>query len=281
MGTSVSDVADFRHLLEDSTNSEIPVFGSSFAMTGYYPDSLGPEFYNYGRPAYNLQKIKLMLDIELNKNKQGPILIDFHMGLLKAKEQPNVDLKNYLPFISRRDVREFLKANNQNASYQHLYGLRYYGLYQDYIADFLKRDSSYPTYYHKGGEFYRKPTSRAVLKKSIEKNSSQKGTFTRNPGLEQVFFQLLRSHPDRKFILIISPYHKSIYRSRMEVDAMWDYLKGLKTNFDNIEILKFDGRDLPDDHFRDAMHLNEKGARLFSAQLKKELISFELISPAK
>jgi hypothetical protein len=250
-------------------------------MVSYYPDSLGPEFYNYGRPAYNLQKMRLMLDLELKKDKQGPILIDFHMGLLKGKDQLNFDIENYLPFNSDEDVRSFLNYLHQSKPHQRFYGIRYFGFYEDYLINFFNRNSSYPTYYNRGGEFYKEVTPSKNLQSSIKKQLDSKGTFTRNPIVENDFLQIIGSHLDRKFILVISPYHTSVYRSRMQVDEMWNYLKELQAGFTNIEILKFDDHSLSDDHFRDALHLNEKGAQLFSSQLKKELIALGVISPSK
>jgi hypothetical protein len=68
-----------------------------------------------------------------------------------------------------------------------------------------------------------------------------------------------------KLFLIIAPiHHRDKYRSQTRT-----MLQTFKTEFEEIPVLDYANLSLPDSCFRDATHLNFKGAKIFSERLSK------------
>jgi hypothetical protein len=256
---------------------EIPIFGSSKALRGYLPDVLGEPFYNYGMFAASLEIVSFLLQYELKKQKKTPIIIDIYTGTLGHDRYKNIDIKDYIPLLKYPRVGKFLEENDRDKLYYHIWGIRYYGAYFDYFKSHTNVFSFRNLYFHKGGAFFIKSTPKQ-LKLAIKKRLNTRIKFEFNQGLANKFKYLLTEHPERQFVIVESPFHKTFYDRKKEseyfqVEKYWEEI----SRFANVTFIKISGNNYPDSYFKDTIHLNLSGAKHFSSELKRILVEKGII----
>ena len=288
-----------EHLIESSSDNEVPIFGSSIVRRNYFPDSIGFNTYNYGMAGSFFHTIEPLLKIELDKNKSTPIILDFDQHTFFYDPNIPVQLSNYVPFIENEHIREMLTEHDYFKRHYTIPGLRFFGMYTDYIRDYLKPSFDRKEISNKGGNFY--PRNQKVfehlLKKRlimIEQRKEIKETQRQNPKLlskgnrmridrleallsfkpdsTQVsnFKSLLTSYPERKFILVYSPQHWSKLKGLDDFSAVINFFETFET-YENVELINFAEEEFSDDLFQDPGHMNIVGAKRFSGLLKIEL----------
>ena len=267
---NISNAHKINRLIANENPEEIPIFGSSKAYRDYFPDSLGVNFYNYGMDAASMEVVNLLLSFEVEKDKTTPIIIDFHPGMFSHNPYTNVNLKYYIPLIEHDQVEQFLKDNEVYKSYHQIFGMRYYGYYYDYIIEYFSQHYQTRKLYAKGGSFEINITPRKKLKKLLEKRLHAIPSFEHNKKLANKLEEMIQAHTERTFLFVESPFHGAVYSKLENYEGMDKYLQHL-AKYDNVEVLRFDGRKYEDDHFQDGGHMNLNGAKLFSSDLKNKL----------
>lgn len=271
-GTSI-----VKRAIENMDPNEIPIFGSSMAQRSYMPEILGEHFYNYGRAGSNYQKIYPLVEAELRKQRDTPVIIDFYSNFLNYKEDYEIRVRDFLPMTNEPLVEELLHDFHAYSPAFKVEGVRYFGFFTDYWIDLKRLNKAKAfNYFNKGGAFYLPQTPQREFEEFVRKRKKTYNPFTVNPSLEKRFLKALASRPDRKIILVMSPSHKSAYGTEIQYEEMVAYLAHLEKEFSNVIVLSFNGSDYPDDHFKDTLHPNIKGAKKFSLALKNAL--FELLS---
>ncbi len=275
MNNPYSNCSNIERMFNELHPDEIPIFGSSRVEKGYYCDSLGSNFYNYGMPNASFDEIELLLKPELEKNKKTAILIDVHHDFYMHDAYENINIETYLPFINKnRDVREFLSANNRLKAYQKIPGLRYFGFYSDYLQSGLIKNSDLSNvFYNKGGAYDTKITSTENLQKKISAREAKNLHFTVDSAKQNRLYELVRLHPEREFIFVVSPYHKSAKKTVDNFDEMLFYFTTMANQFQNVLFIYFNTDFFEDELWKDTIHLNLYGAQIFSGQLKNVMES--------
>lgn len=268
-----------ERLIGNTPSDEIAIFGNSRATKGYLVDSITPKAYNYGMPNENFDIIEFLLQYELKKNSVAPIIIDVHDYFYQHDSYFNVNIETYVPFVKDNiEVENFLKQNNRYHPYYSIVGLRYFGLYTVYtnilISKFMGWDKKI---YSKGSIFENATHNKETFKKRVTKRLSDQRTFVVEKEKEKRFTNFFKQHPERKFILVMSPYHYSLKQSVTNFDETENYFKNLSITYPNVEFLFFDGSTYPDRFFKDTIHLNILGSAKFSKDLKIELTKRKLI----
>ncbi len=263
-----------QRLFYESHNNETPIFGSSRAEKGYFCDSLGVDFYNYGMPNASFEEIELLLKPELQKNKATPIIIDIHHDFFKHDIYENINIETYLPFINKNDtIKKFLAENDRLKTYEQVPGLRYFGFYSDYLRPVLSsKNKSENTTYIKGGVFDTKVSSSKELQKKIALRETKTLHFEVDPIKQNKLLQLINQNRERTFVFVVSPYHKSAKKTVDNFEEMLNYFNLLDTQLENVVFIYFDTDNYTDDLWKDTVHLNIYGAQKFSGELRKELI---------
>ena len=272
-GLSNSPSNKIQRLFYESHNEETPIFGSSRAEKGYYCDSLGADFYNYGMPNASFGVIQLLLKPELKKNKTSPIVIDIHHDFFKHDAYENINIATYLPFINKNDtIKDFLATNGRLNNYQQIPGLRYYGFYTDYLRPMVSsRSKTENTMYIKGGVFDTKKSSTATLEKRISAREAKKLHFEVDSAAQEKLLRIIETNPERKFVFVVSPYHKSAKKTVDNFEEMLNYFNKLDAQFENVIFIYFNTDNYSDDLWKDTVHLNIFGAKKFSGELSREL----------
>ncbi len=263
-----------QRLFYESHPVEVPVFGSSRAEKGFFCDSLGADFYNYGMPNASFEVIQLLLQPELEKNKSTPIIIDIHHDFFKHNAYENINMETYLPFINKNDtIKSFLEKNGRLRMYHQIPGLRYFGFYTDYAKPLINaKNNAANTEYIKGGVFDTKKTTTASLQKRITARETKKLHFEIDSLAHEALLQMIKQNPKRKFVFVVSPYHKSAKKTVANFEEMLLYFNDLDSQFENVVSIYFDTSNYTDDLWKDTVHLNIYGSKKFSGELKRELI---------
>ncbi|NVJ47617.1 MAG: hypothetical protein HWE07_10835 [Cytophagia bacterium] len=261
-----------RRAFENNDPNEIPIFGSSMAQRSYIPEILGEHFYNYGRAGSNYQKIYPLVEKEFQKRRTSPIIIDFYSNFLNFQEDYTIRSRDFLPIANEPLAEELLKDFDMYSPAFKIPGIRYFGFFPDYWSDMKKMiPEQERNYFNQGGAFYLPETPKEEFDEYVEKRLKLFHPFAIDPKLEKRFIQTIASRPDRQVILVMSPSHKSAYGTEIQFEEMVNYLNQLAEQFSHVHVIAFDGRDYPDDHFKDTLHPNYKGAKKFSQALKEAL----------
>ncbi|MCK5719983.1 MAG: hypothetical protein KAH84_08585 [Thiomargarita sp.] len=270
-GDQSSNPSKIQRLITNENRLEIPIFGSSRALNGYVPIILGDNFYNYGIKAANLEVINLLLKYELKKSKKTPILIDFHPNMLDKNPYRYLDIKDYLPLIKYPLINQFIKLNGRYKIHYSVLGIRYYGTYFDYFKRYIDISLIKNRTFQKGGVFHTTHQRMSIRKPK---------TFNKvkfNEKLANKFESILKSYPERQFILIESPYHKDYYKKEDEYsNRIEQYLKKI-VKFPNVIFIVIDGEAYLDSYFYNQTHLQFRGAKYFSNELKMILVKKGII----
>jgi hypothetical protein len=262
-----------QRYLNGTPADEIAVFGNSRATKGYMVDSIAPNAYNYGMPNENFVVIELLLSMELKKKSTAPIILDVHDYFYEHDVFLNINIETYIPFVKENEkVKKFLEINHRNKPYYSIVGLRYFGLYTVYSNIILSKLLGWDKkIYAKGGIFETGVHDKETFKKRVEKRLSERRVFKVDKEREARFTKFFEENPNRKFILVMSPYHYSLKNSLSNYDEMVSYYKDLSTTYSNVEFLFFESTNYPDSFFKDTIHLNILGSSKFSRELKEEL----------
>lgn len=270
----VAESNKIYRLAEQNYPDEIPIFGTSRAEKGYYCDAIDTRCYNYGFPNQSFDITALLLQFELAKNKTTPILIDVHHDFFQHDAKININLNTYLPFVnSNAAVTNFLQENHRLKPYHYLPGTRYFGAYTTYLEPIVKNKFGIgKAVYVKGSVLDTKNGDGSAIQKRIQTRLEKQLQFELIPEKDSILQSLIQLHPNRKFVFVVSPYHWSAKSTVANFDELLSYFKSLETKFPNVRFVYFNTDNYDDSYFKDTVHLNETGAKVFSEALHNQLI---------
>jgi hypothetical protein len=295
-----SNTRKIDRIIIGNFGDEIPIFGSSVARRGYYCDSIAPNVYNYGMSGSLFNSIYPLMQIELEKNKDTPIILDFDHHTFLYSEYLKLDLSNYIPHIENKFIQEMLVEHGKYDWNYKVPGLRYFGLYMDYTRDFLKPKLETEELINCGGVFYppkekvflRYLAKREEMIKEKEELSEKKisnptlfnnsdarrlgymeALFSFDPDSKNVakFEKLLSDNQGRQFFLVYSPQNWSKIDALKNYDEVIAFLNRLEEVHPNLTVFDYSLVGFPDTYYRDSGHMNILGAKTFSAMLGKDL----------
>lgn len=267
-----------HRLFNELHESEIPMFGSSTVYRGFLPDSLGPQFYNYGMYGSNFQKVRLLLEQELSKPKTTPIILDWHPKWLSYRDSVPIQMADYLPQTHHPRVKEFLQRHDYDKVWNTVPGVRYFGYFEEYVGQWARRDQLPAKFgFNRGCKYFKAITHPDKMAQFVDQRLKIDMHFGFDDRLKTTLEALIAAHPDRIFVLVASPLHESVQRAGGNLEPLRAYLHELEARTPNVVGLVYDGATYSDDYFLDTMHLNGKGAKRFSAELRQELKARKII----
>lgn len=221
---------------------------------------------------YNYQKLKLVanankqintLFIEFANNNVDSVMDDWTWGFRKMSYY----LPYYSPFMESDDFNILLDHNSTDLIASYSIATRKH-LYRIISGDYDLVDDI--------GGF--EPAKLSMVEELIAKNDFNP-TLSDNQSLSVVNLSYLRKMIELcktkniKVFLIRSPQHPLFADLKNESI----YQNVLKTQFNDVELLDFDGMNFPNSHYLDLHHLNYKGAEQFST-LFNNLIENDLLN---
>ncbi len=258
---------------EEALPMEIPIFGPSIARNAYYGDSLGDHYYNYSMENASSSIILLLLELEAQKPKKTPIILDYHFRFLEYDSAgTSINIRTYLPFVRNNErIREFLKENDRFRPHQVIPGARYFGVHSSYVKDYLAEIYQPTKVYHKGGVFNKKSPPQVQFDR-LKENRLAMGPrpFLRNPEIEAQLEALIAANPDRLFLFVGSPRHHTVLDMLENYEDMKAWGREMQARYPNVRFILFEA-DYPDSYFKDTGHLSLFGAQRFSGQMRQVL----------
>lgn len=301
-GNAFSNLNTLERLMYEQHPSEIPVFGSSKARYSLISDSISPHVYNYAMPRCNFDVIEFLLNLELEKNKQTPILIEFNHRFFLHNPNYTINTATFIPNVHDARVKTFLKKYDRLEPYYFIPGLRYYGKYVNFINNDLRELLGNPKTFSKGSIVSKKQTPSFVFQKTIrgrydairarekllkkmkdpkaiisleEKHKlyylDQLLLFNQDSARVRVFESLLNQNQDRVFIMVYTPQHPSEIDGVKNEHEMLAFWNNLTQKHSNLLFLNYSRLALPDSCFKDPSHLNIYGASRFCQKLRHDL----------
>ena len=256
---SYSNTGKINRLINNNDQDEIPIFGSSLARNNYFPDSLDYNAFNYGMKGAIFEVVEPLMKIELEKEKDTPIIYNFHHLTFLTNPSTSIQLSNFVPFIENEHIKELLANNDYYKNYLKFPGLRYYGCYSDYLKEWLRPSLDKSETISKGGVHQTKAPESEIFNQYVEKRNIMIETrkqlmkkkidspsiFTDEDSLSLYrleslllfrpvqkevdrFETLLEKNRHRKVILVYTPQHKSKIDGIENYDELIWFLKNYR-----------------------------------------------------
>lgn len=298
--SETSNIGKMKRMIEESHPKEIPIYGSSIARRSYIPDTIGFNTFNYGMAGNLYNAIHAYLQIELEKEKSTPIIIDFDAHTFFYDENLLLHRSSYVPFLQNQHIIGMLKDYDYYSWHLLIPGMRYYGSYNDYLRQGLKPFFEPGELDNKGGVFF--PSNPLIYaqfrRKRLEMQQRYEGLEfkkTETPKLftseENMVFdwlnallnfhndstqvanfeKLVTDNPNRTFILCYSPQNPIKLAGMRNKEECQVFLKNLTERHNNIIALNYSEIGFPESLYKDSGHMNVDGARAYSALLKRDL----------
>lgn len=255
-----------KRIIEETHPNEIAIIGSSRAEGSYMPDSLGNNFFNYGIAGTGTDVAIFFLKRECMKPKKTPwIIINIDLnGLTHA----HGNIANYIPNARYTDIQTILGKDHK--FYRHLPLVKYFGLYETYVRDFLNSKMQLTKVTNKGASIEQKVLPPIQFAGLVENRTKYGDTLKMDQSLLRALKEIITSHPEREFVFVVAPYHSSYYVSYLYPKAGKQYLSMLRS-FKNTHVLDFGHMALSDDMYFNTTHLRLNGAVVFCRALRDSL----------
>ncbi len=238
------------------------------AYTDYVPEILGDDVFDYGMYAVSLDVSDAFLQIECKKPKHTPIVLDMN---------PPADLdigdpSKFAPFARQPEIRRLLERMGRMQWRYWVPGLRYFGYYDWYLKACIagRRSLAKKAVLDSSGQVLPRPFDHRLQPEGIKRRLKEGFGFRSIPAQDNLLFDVIRSTPRRTFIIVYAPLHSSCFPNFKDQAGFARYLDKLRS-FPNVVLLDWSRMELPDDCFSDTVHLNEKGALVFSQRLARQL----------
>ena len=255
--------------------NEIPIFGSSKAEADYVPSVLGKGFYNYGLASTGLNVTNWLLETELRRPSRQPIIID----LVQWTVVEFGDVRNYLPVSQDKDVRDFLKGAGLWRWYYAVPGLRYFNSWDWYVKGLITDRIVLTKRYDRGFNVNldEAPWSRADFQEKVAARLALNYGLGIDPLEKRRLLGLVRSAPNRQFVVVLAPLHKSFFAHNDGGIGLRKSLSEMRRGLPNLHVIDMTHANFPDQYFLDTAHLNQRGSRVFSMQLRDELRRLKIV----
>ena len=255
--------------------NEIPIFGSSKAEADYVPSVLGKGFYNYGLASTGLNVTNWLLETELRRPSRQPIVID----LVQWTVVEFGDVRNYLPISQDKDVRDFLKRAGLWRWYYAVPGLRYFNSWDWYVKGLITDRIVLTKRYDRGFNVNldEAPWSRADFQEKVAARLALNYGLGVDPLEKRRLLGLVRGAPNRQFVVVLAPLHKSFFAHNDGGISLREDLRDMRRGLPNLHIIDMTHANFPDRYFLDTAHLNQRGSRVFSMQLRDELRRLKIV----
>ncbi len=182
------------------------------------------------------------------------------------------DVRDYIPSARYPEVEKLLRDAGEWRWYYAVPGLRYFGSYDWYTKGILSDYAGGRGVVRRGyiPTVNAVPWMRAQFDLAVRQRSRIHFKFGLIESQKKRLSDLINMAPNRLFVIVLSPLHKSFFVHSSGEDDFRRYLKELAFRR-NVKIVDFTHAQFPDEYFQDSAHLNTQGAIVFSRQLKSAL----------
>lgn len=260
---------------DPAVSGEIPILGASRAGSNYRPALLGPRFYNYGLESASPDVTNMLLTTELRRKSNQPVVIDLGQWAFHDVGDP----RNYLLLADRPETRALMRRGGIWKWYYAVPGLRYFGSWDWFAKGLLTDRIALTKRIERGFEVKldEAPWSADLFARDVAKRRVTAMRWGIDARQRRRFMELVRSAPNRRFLLVMSPLHASCLERASGEEEFRQSLAAMERAAPNLQIIDLTRAAYPDQYFLNTTHLNQRGARAFSSDLRRELVRLKVI----
>jgi len=282
--TEQEDIKTWNDIFASRINSDVIIVGSSRAKRHYdtkiLDDSLNVNSYNLGINGYPFSMSDVQFRIYEKYNKIPKLIIINTDRSFLGRRNEAFNRYQFLPYLNEPLLRkELINIDGFSKSDFYINGLKYYG---EYPAIFLGLSEFFKMYHippetekgYKGenlkwnGDGFKK----ALLGDSIVANI--------NLEIVQLFDKFLNHciNNNIKVVMVYSPEYYKVTEFTKNFGELMNIYHSFSEKY-NIPLLDYSTDTLCYDatYFYNAMHLNKKGADIFSTKLAHDIDSLEIL----
>jgi hypothetical protein len=250
------------HLYELNPN-EIPLFGTSRV----HSLDLGTNAFNYAQDGASFPLTDVFLQIELAKQKSTPLVVE-----LQFSDTGGIgDEAILIPFAGDPRIRSVLAQFHKMSWRYFVPGLRYFGYYDWMIQDFLSERRSFTRVIRGSVEYLRiPPFNQAQFDQVVRKRLVSKNGFLIDDSLTARLIGEIKTHPQRLFILVVTPFHRSYFHNFENEDNLRSIEARLNA-MPNVELIDWSHLPYPDSAFLDTVHLRRAETADLSQKLRLKI----------
>ena len=254
---------------------EIPIFGAYKAEANYVPSVLGPQFYNYGLGSASPDVTNMLLATALRHESNKPVVIDLGQWAFLDVG----DSRNYLLLADRPETRIMMRRAGIWKWYYAIPGLRYFGSWDWYVKGLLTDRIALSKRMDRGFivNLDEAPWSADVFARDVKRRLQTPLQWGLDPRQRRKLVEIVGTAPQRQFVLVLSPLHRSCFARASGEKKFRDVLRRMEESAPNLRIIDMSRSNYPDRYFLNTTHMNQRGARAFSADLRRELIRLKII----
>lgn len=261
-------------IVEGRLNSDLWILGSSRALVQYNPrilDSiLDISSYNLGMNAQFLVPELLCYRNACEFNKKPKYILIDVMWKTLTMETPPITRYFYMPYTNNHKVRKNIKNNN-------IFSLAY--LYVPYYRFHTEKESD--KYYRTENIIYRGFSSHQAGWNGIDIDGLDTISYKHETEAIKLLNSLITEFKNDSItvILIHSPFYHEGFKKIKNNEEMMDIFRTIANN-NRVPFLDYTNDPISYDtcYFYNNMHLNAKGADLFTVKLAHDLDSLGLIT---
>lgn len=256
-------------LFEVAPTDEIPIFGSSRAEAGFAPSELSPRAFNYGISGSGQGESLLHVKAACSRTDADLIVINLDpwgIGGL-GNFQGNYSLAYGSPLLKGYEKYTHIELVDR------LPGTRFYGRFRPNLGECLNSVLAATKRIDKGAILQRLSRNDEEWAYIIGRCAPAK--FTCVESVWKDYQEVFASHPNTKFVFVVSPISKPWWERFEGKESLAAFLEEASKipNLDVIDMCSTNIELYDLSYYMDLTHLNEKGARRFTKELRDELVN--------
>lgn len=256
-------------LFNEECRNEIPILGSSRAETGFVPSELSSSVFNYGLSGSGQWETLLHLKAVCSRNDAKLVIINLDPWGIGCKGRFQGDYS----FAYGSPVLKGYENEVKVTFADRCPGIRLYGKLRNNLASCLNSHTATTRKIDNGASLQRLSRNLSEWEYIISKCSAQKFNLDRLTWNE--YKRVLAANPNVKVVFVVSPISSpwwEQFAGKAELSAFLTDASKIQ-NAIVIDMCSSRIGEYDLSCFMDLTHLNEKGARLFSRELKVALES--------
>lgn len=275
--SSGNDAYKMERFFGELDEAEIPILGSSRALSNFVPEALDVNCFNYGINGSCIGETLFQLRDLVRRKKSGLVLVNVDPWGFGAFDDPDAVFRgNYLLAAKSGDVRRCLPSGVVTG-FDWLPGVRFQGQLRANLASALNVRLAVTKVIDRGAVLERRSLTAgewAYLDKSLRPMAFKLPSAACRAALGEIV-RLVRAREGRlRVVFVIGPCSSSWRKAFTGDAALRTWVESFNKEMagTSIQVLDlFTDMDFEAKFFADAMHLNYDGAIRFSRELNRRL----------
>ena len=254
-------------LFNEECRGEIPILGSSRAEAGFAPSELSPSVFNYGLSGSGQWETLLHLKAVCSRKDARLVIINLDPWGIGGKGS----FQGNYSFAYGSPVLKGYESQVKVALADRCLGIRLYGKLRNNLASCLNSVTAATKKIDNGAILQRLSRNPAEWEYIISKCPAQK--FNLNSQTWDEYKRVLAANQNVKVVFVVSPVSLPWWERFTGKEELRAFLTEASKipNVTVLDMCSSNVREYDLSWFMDLTHLNEKGARRFSRELKNAL----------